>query len=41
MEDTMELSEETKKDIEKSREEYQRGKVVSFEKIKRKLKKNV
>lgn len=41
IEDTMELSEETKKDIEKSREEYKRGEVVSFEEIKRKLKKNV
>jgi len=37
----MELSEETKRDIEKGREEYRRGEVVSFEEIKRKLKKNV
>ena len=41
LEDTMELSEETRRDIEKSREEYRRGEVVSFEEIKRKLKKNV
>jgi len=41
LEDTMELSEETKRDIEKGREEYRRGEVVSFEEIKRKLKKNV
>ena len=41
LEDTMELSEETKRDIAKAREEYKKGEVVSFEEIKRKLKKNV
>ena len=43
LEDTMELSEETKRDIERSREEYKRGEVVSFEDVKRKmrLKRNV
>ena len=38
LEDTMELSEETKRDIEKGREEYKRGEFVSFEEIKRRLK---
>ena len=41
IEDTMELSEEAKRDLKKSREEYKRGEVVSFEEIKRKMKKNV
>jgi len=38
LEDTMELSEQTKKDIAQSREEYKRGEVVSLEDIKRKMK---
>ena len=38
LEDTMELSEETKRDIEKAREEYKKGEVVSFEEVKRKMK---
>ncbi len=38
LEDTMELSEETKRDIEKSREEFKKGEFVSFEEIKRRLK---
>ena len=37
LEDTMELSEETKRDIEKAREEYKKGEVVSFEEVKRKI----
>ncbi|MBS3086330.1 hypothetical protein J4422_01370 [Candidatus Pacearchaeota archaeon] len=37
LEDTMELSEETKRDIEKAREEYKKGEVVSFEEVKRKM----
>ena len=37
LEDTMELSEETKRDIEIAREEYKRGEVVSFEEVKRKM----
>ena len=43
LEDTMELSEETKKDIADGREQFKRGEVVSFEEIKKKirLKRNV
>ena len=37
IEDTMELSEQTKKDIEQSRKEIAEGKMVSLEEIKRKL----
>ena len=37
LEDTMELSEETKRDIEIAREEYKRGEVVSFEEVKKKM----
>ena len=33
LEDTMELSEETKNNIEKSREEIRQGKTVSLEKL--------
>ena len=38
LEDTMELSEQTKKDMEESRKEYKRGEVVSFEEIKKRMK---
>ena len=38
IEDTMELSEETKKDIEQSRKEIAEGKTVSLEEIKKRLK---
>ena len=38
IEDSMELSEETKRNIKESRKEYERGEVVSFEKIKKKTK---
>ena len=43
LEDRMELSEETKRDLEISRKQYEIGEVVSFEKIKKemKIKKNV
>ncbi|HLC96048.1 MAG TPA: hypothetical protein VJH97_01890 [Candidatus Nanoarchaeia archaeon] len=37
IEDTMELSEQTKKDIEQSRKEIIEGKTVSLEEIKKKL----
>ena len=37
LEDTMEISEQTKKDIEQSRKEIAEGKMVSLEEIKRKL----
>jgi len=37
IEDRLELSEETKKDIEESRKEAREGKTVSLEEIKRKL----
>ena len=38
IEDTMELSEETKKDIEISRKQIKEGKVISLEEVERKLK---
>lgn len=38
LEDTMELSEQTKKDIVLSREEYKKGEVISFDEIRRKMK---
>jgi len=41
LEDTMELSEETKKDIAEARKEYKEGKFHSWEKIKKELKLNV
>jgi len=37
MEDTMEINEETKKDIEKSREEIRQGKVHTLAEVKKKL----
>ncbi len=37
IEDTMALSEETKKRIEQSKKEIERGETVSFEKVKKKL----
>jgi predicted transcriptional regulator len=37
LEDTMELSEETKRNIEESRAQYERGEVVSFEEIKKRM----
>lgn len=37
IEDTMELSEETKRDIAEAREEIRKGKVHSLEKIKKEL----
>jgi len=36
LEDTMELSEEVKKDLEKAEEDYKAGRVVSFEEVKKK-----
>ncbi len=41
LEDTQELSEETKKDIEESRQQYKDGKVHRWEDIKKELKLNV
>lgn len=42
LEDTMELSEETKRNIEKSLKEIKQGKTVTLDEVKRKLKiKNV
>ena len=41
IEDTMELSEETKRDLEKAREEVKAGKVHRWEDIKKELKLNV
>ncbi len=41
IEDTMELSEETKRNIEISRQQYKEGKVHKWEDIKRELKLNV
>jgi len=41
MEDTMELSEETKREIEQSRVEYKEGKIHKWEGIKKELKLNV
>ena len=38
MEDSMELSKETKRDIEQSRREIAEGKTVTLEEIKKKLK---
>lgn len=38
LEDTRELSEETKRNIEESRKQYERGEVVSFEEIKKRMK---
>lgn len=37
VEDTMELNEETKKQIEKAREEYKKGKFYTHEQVKKKL----
>lgn len=37
IEDTMELSEETKRDIEEARAEIKAGRTISFEKIKKEL----
>ena len=34
-EDELELSEQTKKDMKKSREEYKKGKVYSLEEVKK------
>lgn len=41
LEDTMELSEETKKDIAEARQQVKEGKVHKWEDIKRELKLNV
>ena len=41
VEDTMEIDEQTKKEIEESREEYKKGKVHSWENMKKDLKLNV
>jgi len=41
IEDSMELSEETKRNIEISRQQYKEGKVHKWEDIKRELKLNV
>jgi len=41
IEDTMELSEEAKKDIEEARQEAKEGKVHSWESIRKELKLNV
>jgi predicted CopG family antitoxin len=41
MEDTMELSEETKKNIAISRQQYKEGKVHSWEDVKKRLSLNV
>ncbi len=41
IEDRMEFSEQTKRNIEKSRLEIEKGKTVSLEEIKRRLKRNV
>lgn len=41
VEDTMELSEETKRNIAQSREEYKQGKVHKWEDIKKELKLHV
>jgi hypothetical protein len=38
LEDTMELSEETKRNIEQSRKEIAAGKTISLEKLKKELK---
>lgn len=38
LEDSMELSEETKKNIEQSRKEIEEGKTVTLEEVKKKLK---
>lgn len=38
LEDTMELSEQTKKNIKKSEEQVKQGKTVSLEEIKKKMK---
>ena len=38
LEDTMELSEETKRNIAEAREEYKRGETISLAKIKKKYK---
>lgn len=37
LEDSMEINEETKRDIEKAKKEYLEGKIVPFEKIKKDL----
>ncbi len=37
LEDTMELSEEAKKDIEKSRADYKAGRTISHEELKKEL----
>lgn len=37
VEDTLELSEETKRNIAQSREEYKQGKVYKFEDVKKEL----
>ena len=37
IEDTLELSEETKKDIEEARSEIERGEYVTFEELKKEL----
>jgi RNA polymerase-interacting CarD/CdnL/TRCF family regulator len=41
LEDTMELSDEAKRRIAISRQQYKEGKVVSWDKLKRELKLNV
>ena len=41
VEDTMEIDEQTRKEIEESRGEYKKGKVHSWENIKKELKLNV
>ena len=41
MEDRMEFSEQTKKNIEKSRIEIEEGKTTSLENIKKRMKRNV
>ena len=38
LEDTMELSEETKKDIEEARKEYKEGKFSTLEEVEKRIK---
>ena len=41
LEDTMELSEETKRNIEEAREDYKKGRTHTWEEVKKELKINV
>ena len=41
LEDTMELSEQTKKDIEEARKQYAKGEFYTHEEVKKRLKINV